>query len=54
MLGPIIYLNKLEQLTLAAVADCLRNNSLTGDSMNIEFAAAMITVVPVMVIFLWG
>jgi len=54
LLGPIIYLSKLEQLTLTAASAYLRNSYHTGESLNIEMAAATITVVPVMVLFLWG
>ena len=54
LLGPIIYLNKLEQLTLTAASAYLRGSYHTGETMNIEMAAATVTVVPIMILFIFA
>ena len=53
LLGPIIYLSKLEQLTLTAAAAYIRSSYHTGENMPIEMAAATVTVVPLLVLFIF-
>jgi multiple sugar transport system permease protein len=53
LLGPIIYLNKLEQLTLTAAMAYIRSSYHTGESMNVEMAAATITVIPILIVYLF-
>lgn len=51
LLGPIIYLSKLEQLNLTAAAAYLRTSYHSGENQNVEMAAATITVLPVLIVF---
>jgi multiple sugar transport system permease protein len=53
LLGPIIYLSKLEQLTLTAAAAYIRSSYHTGENMPIEMAAATVTVVPLLILFVF-
>jgi ABC-type glycerol-3-phosphate transport system permease component len=53
LIGPIIYLSKLEQLTLTAAAAYIRSSYHTGENMPIEMAAATITVIPILIIYLF-
>ena len=54
LLGPIIYLSKLEQLNLTAAAAYLRTSYHSGENQNVELAAATITVVPVLLVFIFA
>ena len=51
LLGPIIYLNKKEMLTLTAAAAYLRSAYNATETMSVEMAAATMTVVPIMILF---
>jgi multiple sugar transport system permease protein len=53
LLGPIIYLSKLEQLTLTAATAYIRSSYHTGENMPIEMAAATVTVVPLLILFIF-
>ena len=52
LLGPIIYLNKKSQLTLTAAAAYLRGYNNSARSLTTEMAAATLTVVPIMILFI--
>jgi len=54
LLGPIIYLSKLEQLNLTAAAAYLRTSYHSGENQNVEMAAATITVVPLLLVFIFA
>jgi multiple sugar transport system permease protein len=54
LLGPIIYLSKLEQLNLTAAAAYLRSSYHSGENQNVEMAAATITVVPLLLVFIFA
>ena len=53
LLGPIIYLNKLEQLNLTAAAAYLRAAYSTGQNMPMSMAAATLTVIPLLILFVF-
>ncbi len=54
LLGPIIYLNKKEMLTLTAAAAYLRSAYNATETMTVEMAAATMTVVPIMILFVFA
>ncbi|NLG48730.1 MAG: carbohydrate ABC transporter permease [Chloroflexi bacterium] len=53
LLHPIIYLSKLEQLNLTAASAYLRTSYHSGENQNVEMAAATLTVIPVLAIFVF-
>lgn len=54
LLGPIIYLSKLEELNLTAASAYLRASYHTAEYQNVEMAAATITVLPLLVLFIFA
>jgi multiple sugar transport system permease protein len=52
LLGSIIYLNKKSQLILTAAAAYLRGYNDSSRSLTTEMAAATLTVVPIMILFI--
>jgi ABC-type glycerol-3-phosphate transport system permease component len=54
LLGPIIYLNSLEQLNLTAAAAYLRTVFDSGENMSAQMAMATLTVVPLLALFVFA
>ena len=54
LLGPIIYLSKLEQLNLTAAMAYIRGSYHSGENQDVEMAGATVAVLPLLVVFLFA
>jgi len=54
LLGPIIYLSKLDQLNLTAAMAYIRGSYHSGENQDVEMAAATVTVLPLLLVFLFA